>query len=94
MPFTIAGDWIPEDSQKEKQLPKRPVKIRKEKRRQSWVTVILNLRGSAEELKELTKDLKKKCACGGTLKNGLIEIQGDKVDLIKEFLLKKGIKSQ
>lgn len=44
------------------------------------------------ELSKLVAELKKKCGCGGTLKDGVIEIQGDKRDLIKQLLEAKGMK--
>ena len=43
-------------------------------------------------LTQLTAELKKKCGCGGSLKDGVIEIQGDKRDLIKSLLETKGMK--
>ena len=36
------------------------------------------------DIKELTKTLKSKCACGGTAKNGQIELQGDHKTKVKE----------
>lgn len=44
------------------------------------------------ELTKLATELKKKCGCGGAVKDGIIEIQGDKRDLIKSLLEAKGMK--
>ncbi|QWZ48007.1 stress response translation initiation inhibitor YciH [Enterobacter bugandensis] len=44
------------------------------------------------ELNKLAAELKKKCGCGGAVKDGIIEIQGDKRDLIKSLLEAKGMK--
>ena len=44
------------------------------------------------ELAKLAAELKKKCGCGGAVKDGVIEIQGDKRDLIKTLLEAKGMK--
>ncbi|XYX40203.1 stress response translation initiation inhibitor YciH [Candidatus Erwinia dacicola] len=44
------------------------------------------------QLIKLAADLKKKCGCGGALKNGIIEIQGNKRNLLKTLLEAKGFK--
>jgi len=65
---------------------KRETKGRKGK----GVITINGLLIDAKALKALGKDLKKLCGCGGAVKDGIIEIQGDQRDIIKAFLEKKG----
>ncbi|AHG18240.1 translation initiation factor Sui1 [Chania multitudinisentens RB-25] len=43
-------------------------------------------------LDKLAAELKKKCGCGGAVKDGIIEIQGDKRELLKQLLEAKGMK--
>ena len=45
------------------------------------------------DIKELTKTLKAKCACGGTAKKGQIELQGDHKVRVKEVLSEMGFSS-
>ena len=41
-------------------------------------------------LKDILKEMKTKLACGGTLKEGMIELQGDHKAKIKNILVKLG----
>ena len=59
-------------------------------RKCAGVSVITGLDLSDEELKKLAAELKKRCGCGGSVKNGMIEIQGEKRDLLKQLLEQKG----
>jgi len=65
---------------------KRETKGRKGK----GVITVNGLIEDAKTIKALGKDLKKLCGCGGAVKDGIIEIQGDQRDVIKAFLEKKG----
>lgn len=83
----------------EEQKPKvqRPkgdgiVRIRREiaGRKGKGVCVVTGLDLDDESLAKLAAELKKKCGCGGSAKDGDIEIQGDKRDVIKQLLEAKG----
>ncbi|GAM09900.1 putative protein [Geobacter sp. OR-1] len=56
------------------------------------VTVITGVPLKGEELKALAGELKKRCGSGGTLKDGVIEIQGDHCDLAVTELGNRGFK--
>ncbi|WP_413112823.1 stress response translation initiation inhibitor YciH [Thaumasiovibrio sp. DFM-14] len=59
-------------------------------RKGKGVCLITGLDVADAELKLLAAELKKVCGCGGAVKEGVIEIQGDKRDQIKAHLEKKG----
>ncbi|MDU8925161.1 stress response translation initiation inhibitor YciH [Pasteurellaceae bacterium LIM206] len=59
-------------------------------RKGSGVSVITGLDLTDDELKKLAAELKKRCGCGGSVKQGTIEIQGEKRDLLKRLLEQKG----
>lgn len=59
-------------------------------RKGKGVTLITGIPLAGAELKQLAKKLKQKCGTGGTIKNGVLEIQGDHRDLLMEELLKEG----
>ena len=56
------------------------------------VIVISGIPLPAAEIKELAGILKKKCGCGGTVKDGGIEIQGDHRDALLAELQARGLK--
>jgi translation initiation factor 1 len=67
----------------------RSVKGRKGK----GVTLITGLPLEGPSLKELAKKLKQKCGTGGTVKKGVIEIQGDHRDFLTDHLKTLGYKA-
>jgi len=62
-------------------------------RKGSGVCLITGLPLGEAELKKLAKELKKKCGSGGTVKNGVIEIQGDHREILVDALIKLGFMS-
>ncbi|MFK7731635.1 MAG: stress response translation initiation inhibitor YciH [Pseudomonadales bacterium] len=61
-------------------------------RKGAGVTLIDGLPLREDELKTLAKTLKKKCGVGGSVKQGVIEIQGDQRAVVKVALEKNGFK--
>jgi len=63
-----------------------------EKRKGKPVTLVGRFHIVENEKKELLKLLKKKLACGGSIKDEWIELQGDVKQKVKEVLEKEGWK--
>ena len=59
-------------------------------RKGKGVTRITGLALDENALKQLSKRLKAKCGSGGTVKNGVVEIQGDHRDFLVEELKQSG----
>jgi translation initiation factor 1 len=57
-------------------------------RKGKGVTLISGFDLNEQDLKSMAKKLKALCGSGGTVKNGIIEIQGDHRNSLKEFLSK------
>lgn len=53
-------------------------------------TVIEGIDSKSIDINDLTKKLKTKLACGGTVKEGKIELQGDHRNKVKEVLVGLG----
>lgn len=58
------------------------------------VTTISGVLLPETELKELASALKRRCGTGGALKDSVIEIQGDHVQLLIDELTKRGFKAK
>ncbi len=63
-------------------------------RKGKGVSLIQGLDLEQHELKALSKRLKQKCGTGGTIKNGVIEIQGDHRDILVKELNTLGFKAK
>lgn len=66
------------------------IRVRRETsgRKGKGVTTVTGVPLTEVELKKLSKQLKQHCGTGGSLKGGIIEIQGDHRETIKSFLEK------
>ena len=58
-----------------------------------FVTIVSGI-DDKETVKELGKEMKQKFACGGTVKDKEIELQGKHRNRVVEFLIKKGYKEE
>ena len=56
------------------------------------VTLVKNLVLSTDDLKALAKNLKEACATGGTINDGVIEMQGEQREKVADVLRKLGYK--
>ncbi len=69
------------------------IKVRAVKRRYGKTVTVIDGFDNAD-VGQLTKDLKKKMACGGTQKESIIELQGDHVSRVKEVLVGMGFSEE
>ena len=58
------------------------------------VTCISGLPGRPAEVADLARALKSACGAGGTVKGGVVELQGDHRDAVEVFLVARGLKSK
>lgn len=72
--------------------PAGPVRVGRQTqgRKGKVVSVVTGLGLPALELAELAKKLKRRCGAGGTVRDGVIEIQGDHRDTLVAELQKLG----
>jgi len=74
-------------------VPDRPVaKLRLENRASGkHMTVVDGLPDNREFVEALARELKRACGTGGAVGAGMIELQGDQRERLRELLAKKGM---
>ncbi len=70
---------------------KQKIRISIEKKRYGKIiTMVKGLNENNIDIKSLLKKMKSKLACGGTYKNGVIELQGNHKEMVKKILEEEG----
>ena len=67
------------------------IRVKEEKRKfGKIITVISGMNSKEIDIKDIAKKLKSKFACGGTVKDNIIELQGSHAAKVKQELIKLG----
>jgi translation initiation factor 1 len=66
------------------------IKVTSERRRYGKITTVVSGFDKSIDVKTTAKALKAELACGGTVKDGTIELQGNHVNKVKPILVKMG----
>jgi translation initiation factor 1 len=100
--YSTDGDKPPENPERKAQRAARStspagpgIRIRLERRASDRVvTLVTGLPGSDRDKVDLARALKSACGTGGTVKSGVLELQGDHRDAVEEALGARGLKSK
>jgi translation initiation factor 1 len=66
------------------------IKVTTDRKRYGKIVTVVTGFENEVDVKQIAKTLKNELACGGTSKDGIIELQGDHRKKIKEILVKLG----
>jgi translation initiation factor 1 len=89
------GDSLFSDVLRELDAEESRIIVRLELRRfRKKTTVVEGLSGTPAALADVARELKKKLATGGSVKDGIIILQGDQRDNVKEILTRMGYSDQ
>jgi len=88
----------PRQSAEASRGPKKPspgIRLRLDRRASGrLVTVVSGLPGTRAEVTELARRLKSACGTGGTVKDGVLELQGDQRERVEAALTEQGLPSK
>jgi translation initiation factor 1 len=70
------------------------IEVKVEKRRFGKYSTMVSGFDDGVDIKDIAKRLKEKRACGGTIKNGVIELQGNHKGHIKPVLVSMGFNEE
>jgi len=66
------------------------IRIANDKKRYGKIVTLVSGFDNSIDIKKIAKQLKSELACGGTVKNRIIELQGEHTKKIKPILVKLG----
>jgi translation initiation factor 1 len=66
------------------------IKVSTDRKRYGKIVTVVTGFETGIDMKKIAKALKNELACGGTSKDGVIELQGDHTKKIKDLLIKQG----
>lgn len=69
---------------------KEKIKVYEERRRFGKAITIVQGLSKEVDVKNVMKELKQKLACGGTVKDSIVELQGSHKGRVKQILVKMG----
>lgn len=69
-------------------------RVRRERRRGKWTTVVAGLADAPAELKALLKQLQAAASCGGGVSDGELVLQGDHRDAVVAKLIELGYRAK
>ena len=70
------------------------IKVKTDKRRYGKIITLVSGFDKHVDLKSVSKTLKEKLACGGTVKEGVIELQGNHHKQVRPILVKLGFPNE
>jgi translation initiation factor 1 len=90
--YSTGGEREPEPKSPKPASPRGGIRIRLERRASDRVvTLVTGVPGSVAELSRLLRALKSACGAGGTVKHGVLELQGDHRAAAEAFLAARGL---
>jgi translation initiation factor 1 len=93
--YSTAGEVPGEATAEPPRVERDRIRIRLDRRASSRVvTVVTGLPGSPGEVTALANELKSACGAGGTVKGGVVELQGDHRDRVEAALTARGLRSK
>lgn len=90
--FRPEEDSAPEETLTPKQQ-KLKVRLDTRQRAGKAVTLVEGFVGPSDDLEQLGRQLKTHCGTGGSVKDGLVIIQGDQREKMTQWLINKGFSS-
>jgi translation initiation factor 1 len=96
MPFRVQTKLIPSGCKTSQAKGDGIIRVSRETkgRKGSGVTLVTGLPLAEPELSALARQLKQRCGSGGTVKNGVIEVQGDQREVVLAELVRLGYQAK